>query len=161
MELALLLTRDFVLAFVVAGGFALLFNTPRRVLWAAGALGGLGHCLRALLLHHQLPIIPATLAASVVIGLAGIRVAHRVHTPPVVFTMPACITMIPGLYAYRAMLGSLKITGGAATDATLLPGMAHDFVLTACLLFTLAIGICVGPLVFRKRSIKSVIRRTF
>lgn len=163
MELLPLLIRDMLLSFVVAVGFALLFTTPRRVLWVAGLLGGLGHGVRFLLLQQELGIVPATLAGAVSIGLAGIFMAHRVHTPPVVFTMPACITMIPGLFAYRAMLGCIKITDLdlAKSDPNILPVTAHYFVVTASLLFSLAIGICIGALLFRKRSVKSMFRRTF
>ena len=91
------------------------------------------------------------------------RGAHRVHVPPVVFTMPACITMIPGLYAYRAMLGCIRITDleRVTKDPLLLPETAHYFVLTASLLFTLGIGICSGTLLFRKKSAKSLFKRTF
>jgi uncharacterized membrane protein YjjB (DUF3815 family) len=162
MDLFSDLMRDMLLSFVVAVGFALLFTTPRRVLWVAGLLGGLGHGVRFLLLH-QVGIIPATLAGAVFIGLAGIFMAHRVHTPPVVFTMPACITMIPGLFAYRAMLGCIKVTDleMVKRDPSILPVTAHYFVVTASLLFTLAIGICIGALLFRKRSVKSMFRRIF
>ena len=52
-----------------------------------------------------LGLITSTLSGTVLIGLLGIVLAHRVHTPPIVFTMPACITMIPGMYAYKTMLG--------------------------------------------------------
>lgn len=155
--------RDIAFAFVVATGFAILFNTPRRVLPIAGLLGGLGHCIRFAMVGHGVGLVAATLTGAIFIGLVGIILSHRVHTPPVVFTMPACITMIPGLYAYRAMLGCIKIT-----DLPFLrenPGVvtvtAHYFVLTASLLFTLAIGICSGALLFRKRSSKSLFRRIF
>lgn len=163
MELFIPLMRDMLLSFVVAVGFALLFTTPRRVLWVAGLLGGLGHGLRFLLIQNQVNIIPATLAGAVFIGLMGIFMSHRVHTPPVVFTMPACITMIPGLFAYRAMLGCIKITDleMVKKDPSILPVTAHYFVVTASLLFTLAIGICIGALLFRKRSVKSMFRRIF
>ncbi|MEO8616422.1 MAG: threonine/serine exporter family protein [Luteolibacter sp.] len=162
MELLLLILRDIAFAFVVAVGFAILFSTPRRVLFIAGILGGLGHSIRFLLLHNHIPIVPATLAGAVFIGLAGIFCAHRVHAPPVVFTMPACITMIPGLYAYRAMLGCVKMTDleKLMQDPTKLAETAHYFVLTASLLFTLAIGICSGALIFRKKSAKVMFRRT-
>ncbi len=100
MELLLHFFKDFFLAFFVAIGFASLFNTPNRVLLIAGLLGSLGHSLK-FLLHDGfgLGLITSTLSGTVLIGLLGIVLAHRVHTPPVVFTMPACITMIPGLYA--------------------------------------------------------------
>jgi uncharacterized membrane protein YjjB (DUF3815 family) len=163
MNLTLLLLRDMALAFPVAVGFAILFNTPRNVLAVAGLLGGCGHLIRFLLLHYQFGMVPSTLAATLFIGLIGIPVAHRVHTPPVVFTMPACITMIPGLPAYRTMLGLLRLTDPEQVrqDPALLQLAAHHFVLTASLLFTLAIGICIGPLLFRTRSVKSLFRQFF
>jgi uncharacterized membrane protein YjjB (DUF3815 family) len=163
MQLALEIIRDAALAFVVAAGFGILFNTPFRVLAVAGLLGGLGHAIRFVLLHNGVGLVFATLTGAIFIGLAGIVCAHRVHTPPVVFTMPACITMIPGLYAYRTMLGCVRIT-----DLELLkrqPGIlaetVHYFVLTASLLLALAIGICAGTLLFRKSSVKSLFKRTF
>jgi len=160
-NLILLILRDMGFAFIVALGFAILFNTPRRVLYVAGVLGGLGHGIRFLLLQNQVGLISATLAGAVFVGLVGIICAHRVHTPPVVFTMPACITMIPGLFAYRTMLGCIKISDlkSVKQDLTLLPETAHYFVLTASLLFALAIGICSGALLFRKKSMKSAFRR--
>jgi uncharacterized membrane protein YjjB (DUF3815 family) len=92
----------------------------------------------------------------VLIGLLGIVLAHRVHTPPVVFTMPACITMIPGLYAYKTMLGFIKLTDETGLSRTPqdLENTFHYFVLTASLLFTLAIGISIGVLLFRQDSVK-------
>lgn len=163
MNFLLLIIRDMAFAFVVAAGFAILFNTPRRVLYMAGVLGGLGHCIRFVLLQNEVGLVFATLAGAVFIGLTGIVCAHRVHVPPVVFTMPACITMIPGLYAYRAMLGCIRITDleRVTKDPLLLPETAHYFVLTASLLFTLGIGICSGTLLFRKKSAKSLFKRTF
>ncbi|MFT3990401.1 MAG: threonine/serine exporter family protein [Luteolibacter sp.] len=154
--------RDFGLSFVVAVGFAVLFSTPKRALLMAGMLGGIGHSLR-FFLHGSfgVPLVPATLAGALVIGFAGIYGAHRTHTPPVVFTMPACITMIPGLYGYRTMLGCIKLT--EPDFSKLEPGhlleTVHAFVMTSSLLFTLAIGICSGALFFRKKSAKHLFRR--
>ena len=88
MNLLFLLLRDIAFAFVVAVGFAILFNTPRRVLYMAGLLGGLGHGVRFLLLQNDVGLVFATLAGAMFIGLTGIVCAHRVHVPPVVFTMP-------------------------------------------------------------------------
>lgn len=101
--------RDASLSFFVAIGFALLFETPRKALFVSGILGGVGHCIRFVLIHSGFGLVSSTLCGTVFIGLAGIYCAHRIHTPPVVFTLPACITMIPGLYAYRTMLGCIRI----------------------------------------------------
>ena len=140
------------------------FSTLRGACFTSpGILGGLGHGIRTVLVHHDVGLVTATLAGAVFIGLAGIFFSHRVHTPPVVFTMPACITMIPGLYAYRAMLGCIRITDLELVNKRpeIISSTMHYFVLTASLLFTLAIGICIGALLFRKRSVKSIFRRIF
>lgn len=158
-EFTILFLRDVFFSIFVAVGFALLFETPKRVLYVAGLLGGLGHGARFLLLNLDLGLVSSTLMASIFIGIAGIYMAHKVHTPPVVFTMPACITMIPGLFAYRTMLNSIKIyTDGVVgiDEPNLLYDAAYNFILTSCLLFCLAIGICVGALLFRKKSAKEI-----
>ncbi|MEX6689097.1 threonine/serine exporter family protein [Danxiaibacter flavus] len=149
--------QDGLLAFFVGVGFALLFNAPKKAVIMAGLLGAGGHMLRFVLREEfEIGIIAATLAGSLFIGFCSIGAAHVVHTPPVVFSMPACITMIPGLYAYRTMIGVVKI---ADTDTSVrTPGLLtetfHNFVLTGSLLFALAIGISVGSLLFRKKSVK-------
>lgn len=157
-EYFLLTLADIGFAFIVAVGFAILFNTPRRALWVAGLLGGLGHAIRFLLHDYAgFGIILPTLAGAVFIGIAGIYMAHKVHTPPDVFTVPACITMIPGLFAYRTMLGFIKITDEASSkDPAILSSAVHNLVLTASLLFSLAIGICIGALLFRQKSAKNI-----
>lgn len=157
--LLLYIFRDAFLSFFVAVGFALLFETPRKALWVAGILGGLGHCIRFSLLHYDFGLIAATLSGTVFIGLAGIYCAHKIHTPPVVFTLPACITMIPGLYAYRTMLGCIHIYEMGSTNheaSDLLQNTAYNFILTTSLLFCLAIGICIAALLFRKKSVKDL-----
>lgn len=150
--------RDFGIAFVVGFCWAILFGTSRKVLYVAGLLGGLGHALRFVLIELNLGLISSTLAASMLIGFIGIFAAHRVDHPPVVFTMPACITMIPGMYAYRTMVAGIKSAdyNYIINDATVLPEMVHNFMLTVSLLFTLAIGISIGVLLFRKESSRHI-----
>ena len=150
--------RDAFLSFFVAIGFALLFETPRKALLIAGLLGGVGHCIRFVLLQLDYGLVASTLCGTVFIGLAGIYCAHRIHTPPVAFTLPACITMIPGLYAYRTMLGCIRIyeEGTDNEGSSLLQDTVYNFILTSSLLFCLAIGICIAALVFRKKSVKDI-----
>jgi uncharacterized membrane protein YjjB (DUF3815 family) len=158
MELFTNILVDFSLAFCVAACWGILFGAPSRSLWMTGLLGGFGHCIRFVLLHVGLGLIASTLTASVMIGLVGIYAAHIVHDPPVVITMPACITMIPGLYAYRSMLGIIKLADQSTLDAnpTLLRTIAHNIVLSFSLLFTLAVGISISALLFRNKSVKEI-----
>lgn len=157
MDSVFLILKDFFFAFFVAIGFASLFNTPNRVLLIAGLLGGIGHALRFFLYEEAgVGLITSTLCGTVLIGLLGIVLAHRVHTPPIVFTMPACITMIPGMYAYKTMLGFIRLTdeSGLSRNPQELDATFHNYVLTASLLFTLAIGISISVLLFRQSSVK-------
>lgn len=157
-EIIIAVLRDFIIAFIIAVCWGILFGSPKRLLYVAGLLGGLGHCIRFILLLLDMGLITATLAGSVAVGFLGIIAAHRVHSPPVVFTMPACITMIPGMFAYKTMLAGIKLTEleTAHADPTLLTTMSHNFVLTMSLLFTLAIGISISALLFRKSSVKDI-----
>lgn len=150
--------RDIFLSFFVAIGFALLFETPKKAVGIAGLLGGLGHTIRFVLLQSDLGLVSSTLCGTVFIGIVGIYCAHKIHTPPVVFTLPACITMIPGLYAYRTMLDCIKIyeEGTEASTGILLQETVYNFILTSSLLFCLAIGICIAALIFRKKSVKKL-----
>lgn len=150
------LARDFALSFVVAICWGILFGSSKRILWVAGLLGGFGHSLRFLLLYAGVGLVSSTLIASVLIGLAGIFFAHRVHHPPVVFTMPACITMIPGLYAYRTVLNGIKLVDMQTRNPDAVHDMMQNLMLSLSLLFTLAIGISIGVLLFRKRSTKDI-----
>lgn len=149
---------DFGLAFCVAICWGILFGTPLKVLLVAGLLGGLGHGLRFILMQFGLGLIASTLVASVSVGLLGIYVGYLVHNPPVVITMPACITMVPGLYAYRSMLGSIKLSDMSILekDPNIIPTIAHNVVLTFSLLFTLAVGISVSAILFRNKSVKEI-----
>ena len=158
MEMALHLLMDFTLAFFVACCWGILFGTPFKALWMAGLLGGVGHSVRFMLLQAGIALIPATLVASVLIGLSAIFSAHKVHNPPVVLTMPACITMIPGLYAYRSMLAIIKLSDMTTinNNMNIIPDIAHNVVLTFALLFTLAVGISISALLFRNKSVKEI-----
>ncbi len=147
---------DFSLAFCVGYCWAILFGTPFRGLWIAGLLGGFGHCLRFIELELGIGLITATLVASVTIGVLGIYCSYKTRNPSVVFTMPACITMIPGLFAYRSMLGVIKLSDMdiITKNPNILQEIAHNAVLTFSLLFTLAVGISISALLIRDRNKK-------
>ena len=162
MELTIFtVLRDFGIAFVVGFCWAILFGTSKKVLYVAGLLGGMGHALRFILIQLNFGLISSTLCASILIGFIGIFAARFADHPPVVFTMPACITMIPGMYAYRTMIAGIKSTDYdyIITDPTVLPEMVHNFMLTVSLLFTLAIGISISVLLFRKESSRHVFHK--
>ncbi len=143
-------------AVIAALGFATLFTVPLRAFWAVALLAALGFGLRLLLLINDYHLIIATLAASCFMGLLAIQLAHWVHTPTTVFMAPAVIPMVPGVYAYRTMMGLLEISGSKVVPVELLTQTASNGLNTVFILLTLAIGVSLPSLAFRNKSVKDI-----
>ena len=47
--------------------------------------------------------------ATCVIGFIGVHLSHRYLAYPKAFTVAAIIPMIPGVYAYKAMIGMVQL----------------------------------------------------
>lgn len=136
---------------VAAVGFAMLFNVPRRSLIACALTGATGHAIRALLMHFGMNIIPATLAGATVLGFVAEYCSHRWSAPALVFTVTGAIPMVPGAFAYRAMLAAIRMTtADAATGMSILVDAGINFITTGLILAALAFGIAMPQLLFRR-----------
>lgn len=139
---------------IAATGFAMLFNVPRRTLLACALTGAAGHAMRALLMHFGMNIVPATLAGATVIGFFAEYCSRRWHAPPLLFTVSGSIPMVPGGFAYRAMLAAIRITTvDAATGTPILVDAGINFITTGLILAALALGIAMPQLLFRRRRL--------
>ena len=140
-------------------GFAVLFNVPQRTLvtiWMLGAAGGL---TKLLLIQANIGIVVATLAGAAVIGVLSVTAAHNKHAPPLVFSIPSVIPMVPGAFAYRMMLGLIKLAGTAVSDPTYHQTLAEttsNGLKTMFILMSLAAGVSIPMLVSRKDTIKKI-----
>ncbi len=89
-------------------GFALIFNTSKRAMWTVFLLGSVGYYIKYLLFNEcDVNLILSIFAASSFVGISGMYFAHRAHTPPIIFMIPAVINMIPGLLSYEFMMGMI------------------------------------------------------
>jgi len=139
-------------------GFAILFNVPKRVLftiWLFSAIGGL---TKLMLMKVGASIILSSFGGSILIGVLTIQAAHNNHAPPLVFSIPAVIPMVLGVFAYRMMLGVIKLAGSPAhfdyqkiLFETVNNGLNMFFILLA-----LAVGGSLPLLVTRKESVKKL-----
>lgn len=143
----------------VSLGFAVLFNTPRRALWAVALLGAVGYGIKIFLLHYALheQIVLCTLIGASAVGLLGVYFAHRVHTPPITFTIPAVINMVPGKFGYLFIIGLLKLvtydkenTGFDDVMEIINNGLIAGFTVLA-----LAFGVIISLLIFNTSSVKN------
>lgn len=153
LNFLLLLITDAWFAWVPAVGFAMVFNVPRNMLIFCAAGGALTHSFRFLLLHFGIPIEWATFIASANMGFLGLYWSRKHLIPRPVFTVASVIPMIPGSYAFTAMIGLVEInTNGYSLELMQIVmenGLRTLFILTA-LSFGLAIP---SILIYRGRPI--------
>lgn len=155
-DIVLFVLRDAFWSALAALGFAILFNVPRHTLPACALAGALGHGLRAaLLLRVGMPIEIATLLAATAVGFLGELLARRYHIPRLIFVVPGVIPLVPGVFAYRTMLGIFEIIGLAdltkIAELEVLLETAVYAIRTGLILAGLSFGIIAPNLLFRRR----------
>lgn len=142
-----------------AVGFGVLFNTPTRSLvaiYAGGAIAGLVK-YAVLVFVPDAGVIIGSFLAALVVGFLSIPMAHWRHVPPVVFSIPSIIPLVPGVYAYRTMLGLVRLT--RANDDNFVSTvqlMTYNAVNTLFVVMVIAIGVVLPMYLLRKESVKNV-----
>ncbi len=148
---------------VAALGFGILFNSPKRALiriFAGGFLAGLVK-FGLMLSGAGSGIVSASLLASVAVGLASIPVARSIHVPPVIFSVPSVIPLVPGVFAYKTMLGIMKLSRKETSDLTaILADTFQNASITMFIMMAIAIGVAVPMHAYEKSSLKELKSRT-
>jgi uncharacterized membrane protein YjjB (DUF3815 family) len=156
MDVLLLIERC-VWSGLAALGFAVLFNVPQRTLLAIFGLAAGGAAVKLALLGAAVNPVLASFLGAATIGTLAVPTAHWKHSPPAVFSIAAVIPMVPGMYAYRMMLGVIELTG-AVGDAypMILAQTVNNGVKTLFILMALAVGVGIPNLLTRKESAKQM-----
>jgi len=143
---------------LAALGFAILFNVPPRTILIVSILAAMGGVTRLYLVHSGASILMASLAGASLIGVLSIQASHNKHAPPLVFSIPAVIPMVPGVFAYQAILGLINLsTNPNAPDYTqILTGTISNGLNAIFILMALAVGVAVPMLITRKTSAKHI-----
>ena len=115
------LAEDMFFAGLVAMGFALSFNVPRKMLAACVLCGMLGHGTREICLNMGLGIISGNLIASTLVGFLTVYFSRRYQAPSAAIAFGAVVGMIPGAFIFRSISGLTQILDrGTATEFSLL-----------------------------------------
>jgi uncharacterized membrane protein YjjB (DUF3815 family) len=149
-ELIPLVLEDAFWSAIAACGFAILFSVPQRALWGCAVAGAAGHAVRTLLIEiGGIAIEPATLLGATAVGFIAIAFARWYRVPAPVFSVSGVIPMVPGVFAYSAMLGIIRATSADSTVVTqLLSEAAVDAIKAGLILAALATGIALPALLF-------------
>lgn len=139
-------------------GFALMFNTPKRALWTVFLLGAVGYLIKFLLFQElEMNLILSIFIASSFVGISGVYFAHRTHTPPIIFMIPAVINMIPGLISYEFMMGMIDWISNDKGQKPSVEEVIQTFsygISTVFILFALAFGVAFPIIVFKSYTVK-------
>jgi uncharacterized membrane protein YjjB (DUF3815 family) len=118
-----------------------------------GAIGGL---IKFSAMHFELGIVFGSFLGATIIGVISIQMAHLRKSPPLVFSIPSVIPMVPGFFAYKMMLGLIALTAIENTDAYLqtLIETVNNGAKMMFILISLGTGVAIPMLLSRKESIK-------
>jgi uncharacterized membrane protein YjjP (DUF1212 family) len=146
------LLEDAFFSAVAAVGYLFLFNVPVRLLWVGVLCGIASHTTRTFCELQGINIVAGSLIGALAVGFLAQAFARYYRAPASAFAFPGVVAMIPGAFAFRAVIGYIEIikAGSAASP----PLVAETLSLSATVLFmVLAIAIGVAaPLILRKNK---------
>ena len=136
--------------------FAILFNVPRRTIFSIWSLGAMGGLIKFTAMNFDLGIVFASFLGAVGIAIVAIQMAHMRNSPPLVFSIPSVIPMVPGVFAYKFMLGMIALTSIENADAYIqtLIETVNNGAKMMFVLISLGTGVAIPMLLTRKESIK-------
>lgn len=138
-----------VAAAIAAVGFSMIFNVPRRTLWAIALGGILTVCIRNFVnLDLGCGPVIGSFMGSMVVCLIAIKAVHWLHVPIHVLTIPSVIPMIPGVLLYRFVLGLVHITKGSTDIISTITNGVN----AALIILVISIGVAI-PNIFARRYI--------
>lgn len=138
------LLSDAAFAAAAGMGFGIAFNPPKGKLFLAGLFAAAGHSLRLwLMIGCGMNICPATLLGAFTIGVLGFLAGRISGCPSEIFTFPALLPMIPGLYAYKTILSAIKFLSeppGSELSAKCLSEFFFNGITSASIMLAIVIG---------------------
>ena len=145
---AIALWQDALFSALAALGFAFLFSVPARLAWACVLCGVASHTLRTFCLGLGIDIIAGTLVGALLAGFLAHAFARWFAAPAAAFAFPGVVAMVPGAYAFRAVLGGLEIAHGAADPRLVTASLALG-ITVALMVAAIAVGIAAPALLFQ------------
>ncbi len=141
--------EDAVFSALAAAGYAVLFGVPVRMAWGCVLCGVGSHTGRAFLFDAGIDLTVGTLLGSLAAGFLAWALARRFDAPQAAFAFPGVVALIPGAYAFRAIIGSLGVARGDAPAALVAETLALS-VSVLLMVAAIAIGVAAPALVPRR-----------
>lgn len=104
LSLPILLLVRAIFSFVAGSGFAILFNCSVKNVLFVGLLSMVGNEFRLALRDADWGLPLATFAGAFAVGVMASLTRGRSRVPRITLTVPGVIMMVPGLYAFDALV---------------------------------------------------------
>ncbi len=150
VELAWPLAQQGCRAAVATLGFSVLFNVPKYALPYCALIGALAYVVRAGLMNGGIGIVLATLPAALVIGVLATTLAQRFAVSGVLFSASPAIPLVPGSYAYKAVMGLVMVADSPHLEHSgdLLLAAFDNGIKATLIILLLSFGIALPGLVW-------------
>lgn len=141
-------------AAISAMGFSMIFNIPRRLLWAVAIGGIIAVCTRNFVnlgpsngnIGLDWGLILGSLIGSSLISIICIKAVHIYHTPHHCLSIPSVIPMVPGVLMYRALFALIQMHGVVGELTTAM----HNGIRASLIILCIAIGVAIPNIFARK-----------
>ncbi len=144
---------------LAAVGFAILFNVPQRTLIVIFGMGAVCGITKFFTMEYLgAGVILGTLMAAIAVGFLSIPAANNKKSPMYVFAIPSIISMIPGAFSYRAMLGLIQLTNELPQDeyVHVLHQVTSNGLKAVFVLMSIAAGVAFPMLITRHGSAQEI-----
>lgn len=148
---------DGLFAAIAAIGFAIISNPPRKALFISAFLAAVGHGLRYYLMHDSfvaMNIATASFFAALSIGVLAIPFAKYIHCPAEIFAFPSLLPMVPGMFAYNAIISLAKFLQSTQVSESqeYIVAFFRNGVTTVFVMFALVVGTAMPIFIFHRES---------
>jgi uncharacterized membrane protein YjjB (DUF3815 family) len=138
-------------AMMPAIGFAVFFNVPSKQLKFCALGGMIGYFIKYNLLFMGIGIIGATFLACAIVSFYGVWWSRYSMAHPKVITVAAIISMIPGRYAYKAMMALVSLANGEYSELVIRIALENGLK-TVFIIGAIAFGLATPSLFFYRRK---------
>lgn len=147
MDFIVKLLIEALFASVAAMGFAMVFNVPKHTLKYCALGGAIVYDLRTIFLSLEFGIEISTFLASAIIGIIALYWSRKYKVPRPVYTVASIIPILPGTYAFTAMITLIDINRFGASYE-LIQIFIYNGLKAVAVLIAITFGLVIPSLYF-------------